>query len=212
MKKGMLFSTLLSTILASGALADNYYDPAPINAPAVNNFYVGLAYGYANVSDDYIDYLYGDTTHTDIDFNTLMLQAGYQYNPYVAFEFRYWISMGDGEYDFSSNFPYVVPNGSYSDLDAWGFYVKPMYPVSPEFSIYGLLGFSGVTVSGEPQWGRDLLNDGDFSWGLGASYSATPNVLIFADYVWLYDDWIDYPETSQETSVDVFTVGISYRF
>jgi len=212
MKRKILLSVLLSAMLTSGAVADSFYDPVPINEPTGSNFYVGLAYGFASVSDDYVDYFYGDATHTDIDYNTLMLQAGYQYSPYIAFEFRYWLSMGDGDYDFSSNFPYIVPGGSYNDLDAWGFYLKPMYPATPEFSIYGLLGFSGVTVSGEPQWGRDLLDDGDFSWGIGASYAVTPNVLIFADYVWLYDGWIDYPETSQETSVDVFTLGLSYRF
>jgi opacity protein-like surface antigen len=89
-----------------------------------------------------------------------------------------------------------------------------MYPATSEFSIYGLLGFSGIYVSGEPGW--DLLDDGDFSWGLGASYNITPNISLFADYVWLFDGaadryGYDY-DSSQDTRVDTFNFGVGYRF
>jgi opacity protein-like surface antigen len=139
----------------------------------------------------------------------MMFQAGYKYNPYVAFEFRYWLSVSDGDVSVSGNIP---PLGIHNDFDAWGVYIKPMYPVTPEFNIYALLGFSGTYVEGGPGW--DLLDDGDFSWGGGVSFDVTPNIGIFVDYVQLFDDTIydGYYDTEQDTRVDTWNIGINYKF
>jgi opacity protein-like surface antigen len=218
---------LAAAVLWGSALyADEYYNDSYNQGTGSflepqhygTGFYVGAAYGGMSVEDDYYEYfpLTGLSVQTDIDYNTLMFQAGFQYNAYIAMEFRYWFSMGDGDYDISSGDPLFSPPiaGSYSDMDVWGLYLKPMYPINNEFSVYGLLGFSGVSVTGEPGW--DLLDDNDFSWGLGASYAVTPNFVLFADYTSLYDDAIDYYdfdyEASQDTTVDSFNVGVSYRF
>ncbi len=211
---------LSATLVSSLAFAEGYYGdgPALITQQYDTGVYVGLAYGYTSVKDDYYEYFptEGLAMHTDIDYNAMMFQAGFQYNPFIAFEFRYWLSMDNGSYSIDSNIPPLYPPdpGSYNDFDAWGFYVKPMYPVTTEFSIYGLLGFSGVYVAGEPGW--DLLDDGDFSWGLGASYYFTPNISIFADYVWLFDSTIDRfdygSDATQDTSVTTINVGLAYRF
>ena len=222
LKKKILLSVLATIGLSSVAIADAnnfsntqsevYYPQEPIS-----HFYIGAAYGMTNVEDDYIWQdrygLYNE--HTEIDFDTLMLQAGYQYNPYLAVEYRYWFSMSDGDYSLSSG--WIPDAGSYSDFDAWGLYLKPMYPVTNEFSIYGLLGFSGVVVDGEFGW--DLLNENSFSWGIGASFDFTPNIGVFVDYVSLYDDTFDnygyysYDYYSPgDTSVDTINFGLSYKF
>ncbi len=224
MTKKILLSTVLSMTLGSSAFADTHYEqvsPQPYMQPAALGLYLGLAYGYTSVKDDYFEYYpnSGLSLQTDIDFNAAMLQAGYQYSPFIAFEFRYWTAFGGGDYSINSNYPPLYPPaaGSYDDFDAWGFYLKPMYPVSPEFSIYGLIGFSGVYISGEPGW--DLLDEGDFSWGLGASYAITPNILIFADFTRLFNSWVDgygyydYDyDSEQDTTVDTINIGLSYRF
>lgn len=220
MNKKILLSTVLTITMGSSAFADTFYDNSPVLGAQQfgTGIYVGLAYGYTNVEDDYFEYFpnSGLSVRTEIDYNALMFQAGYQYNPYVAFEYRYWTALNDGDYSISSNYLPLYPtaSGSYNDFDAWGFYLKPMYPATSEFSVYGLLGFSGVYVSGEPGW--DLLDEGDFSWGLGASYAVTPNILVFADYVQLFNGRIDrygYDfESSQDTRVETFDVGVSYRF
>ena len=218
MHKKICVSALICTILAISVQADTFYDTAPSETRFGTGIYIGAAYGYTKVDDDYFEYYpnSGLSVHTEIDYDAIMLQAGFQYNPYIAFEFRYWTALSDGDYSISSNYPPLYPPapGSYDDFDAWGFYIKPMYPVTTEFSVYGLLGFSGVYVAGEPGW--DLLDDSDFSWGLGASYNVTPNISIFADYVWLFEGTVDrygYDfDSSQDTKVDTFNFGVSYRF
>lgn len=226
MKKNILLPLSVLIALGSSAMAEPYYDT---NTPAayhqvpeqVSHFYIGGAYGMTTVDDDYFyQDRYGSYyENTEIDFNALMLQAGYEYNPYLAMEFRYWFSMNDGDYSLSSG--YVPPAGSYNDFDAWGFYLKPQYPVTPEFSIYGLFGFSGVYVEGEPAHGWDLLDDSSFSWGLGAAFNVTPNISLFIDYVMLYDDtfnsyydyygYYDYYDP-ENTRVQTVNFGVTYKF
>ncbi len=220
LKKEILLPILAVIGLSSLAMANNfdgesseiYYPQEPIS-----HFYIGAAYGMVSVEDDYIyETRYGlYNEHTEIDFDTLMLQAGYQYNSYLAVEYRYWFSMSDGDYSLSSG--WIPDAGSYSDFDAWGLYLKPMYPVTNEFSIYGLLGFSGVAVDGELGW--DLLNENSFSWGIGASFDFTPNISVFVDYVLLYDDTFDnygyynyYDYNPGDTNVDTINFGLSYKF
>ena len=222
MKKYILVPIMVLIGFGSSVMADPYNDT---NVPAsyhpvpqsVSYPYIGIAYGMTKVEDDYIyeDHYGYYNEHSEIDFDALMLQAGYQYNPYIAVEFRYWFSMSDGDYSLSSG--WIPDAGSYSDFDAWGLYLKPMYPVTNEFSIYGLLGFSGVVVDGEFGW--DLLNENSFSWGIGASFDFTPNIGVFVDYVSLYDDTFDnygyysYDYYSPgDTSVNTINFGLSYKF
>ncbi len=231
MYKKILLSTVLAAAISSSAFAESYQNanivpantaPAYIPPPALG-IYVGLGYGYTSVEDDYFEYFpnSGLAVQTDINYDAVMFQAGYQYNPFFAFEFRYWTAFSGGDYSISSNYPPLYPPaaGSYDNFDAWGFYLKPMYPVTPDFSIYGLLGFSGVYISGEPGW--DLLDEGSYSWGLGASYAITPNILIFADYVQLFNgggygygyDYYDYDyDSDQDTRVNTINIGLTYRF
>jgi len=218
MYKKILLSTLLTALIGTSAFAENYENsaiaPAYAPPPPALGIYVGLGYGYTKVKDHYFEYFpnSGLAVQTDINFDVAMFQAGFQFNPFLAFEFRYWTAFSGGDYSISSNYPPLYPPeaGSYDNFDAWGFYLKPMYPVTPEFSIYGLLGFSGTYVSGEPGW--DLLDEGDFSWGLGASYAITPNILIFADYAELFNGGIYGYDFDQDTRVNTINIGLTYRF
>jgi len=211
MKKNRILPLL--ALLASGtlALADSSYDtnvPAAYHVPppVVSYPYIGAAFGMTNVSDStYVYDILPYTENSDIDYSAMMFQAGYQVNPYIAAEFRYWFSVSSGDYTTDSL------DGVFDSFDAWGMYLKPMYPITPEFSVYGLLGFSGVTVTGGYGW--DLLyNDGDFSWGGGLSYDVTPNIALFADYVQLFNSTLEFYDYSQDTKVDTFNFGITYKF
>lgn len=217
MRKNILLSTLLSLAMISIASADTFYNddqPAYSQQQYNSGLYFGLAYGATSVEDDYYEYFpdAGLSVQTNIDYDAMMFQAGYEYNPYIALEFRYWVALSDGDYSINSNLPLPTPRpGSYGDFDAFGFYLKPMYPVSKEVTVYGLLGFSSLYVEGEPGW--DLLSESDFSWGLGASFNITPQFTLFADYVQLFDDRLDYYyDSTQDTTVDSINFGISYRF
>jgi opacity protein-like surface antigen len=132
-----------------------------------------------------------------------MLQAGYQYNRYVAFEGRYWIGVGGID---------QTPNNASGDFDAWGLYVKPMYPVTNTLDLYALLGYADSTIDYDSA--LDWETDG-FSWGLGAQYAITDRILLFADYVSMASqDTIDYNGGSVNADTDLYTIniGVTYKF
>lgn len=158
-------------------------------------FYVGIAYGLLNqdgtetvtgISDDPLVYSF------DEDANSVMLQAGYKFNPYIAVEGRYWIDV-DSDWDG----------------DVWGVYVKPMYPVTNAFDIYALLGYASID--------SDMPVDTDgFSWGIGGAYAFTENLSVFVDYTSIYDDDFSYDVENVNLNVDsevtAWNFGFTYTF
>ena len=204
MKKSILS---LVSIMALSGLAYAGGDMTTVVEPVVeipevvevNPFYVGLGMGEAYVNDV--------ATDEEISATTLMLQAGYQYNEYLALEGRYTFGLGDSDYD-SGNLT-GLGNDYDGDLSTWGVYVKPMYPIG-DISLYALLGYGGVML--DDLAGGDAVEDG-FQWGLGASYAFTEEVSVFADYVSLYDDTgFDYRAKLDDVDADAWTVGFSYNF
>ena len=201
MKKSVLS---LVSILALSGLAYAGGDVAPVEEPVVvsvdeSAYYIGLGFGQASVNDD--------PTAEEITSTMVMLQAGYQYNEYVALEGR--VSFG-----FSSEYEPGNTGNSSGDFDddiaSWGIYVKPMYPVTDAFDIYALLGYGGVQL-GHLESG-DAYESG-FQWGLGTQYAITQSILVFIDYVKLYEGTgFDYRATTEDVDSDAWTLGVSYKF
>jgi opacity protein-like surface antigen len=97
-----------------------------------------------------------------------------------------------------------------------------MYPVTPQFNVYALLGWGGVSVDIDDQWSDFDENDG-FSWGIGAEYAINENFSVFIDYTVIYDDDEEYTDIDVEgtgylytvendLSVDTINFGVTYRF
>ena len=87
-------------------------------------------------------------------------------------------------------------------------FIKPQYPVTEEFTIYGLLGYGAVEAR---------LTDADgFQWGLGVKYMVTENVGIFADYTSLYDGDLDNVESfsnnTWDSQITSANIGFLYNF
>jgi len=203
--KKIILSTI--AVLAMSSLATAGGDIAPVE-PVIDEaivvasdstFYIGAAYGY--MSEDY-------TRNPDIlplksfdeDFSSVMLQAGYKFNPYIAIEGRYWFGVDD------------VTLAGYADNvdapDSFGLYAKPMYPVTDAFDIYALLGYA---------WTDTSLNKIDgFSWGVGASYSFADNVALFVDYTSLYNTDEDHTvagtTVNKDYDIDTWNFGVTYQF
>ena len=203
MKKSVLS---LVSIMALSGLAYAGGDMTEVVEPiieipdvTINPFYLGLGMGKAYVNDD--------TTNEDISSTTLMLQAGYQYNEYLALEGRYTFGLGGSDYAAGN---VASLNTVYDgDLSAWGIYVKPMYPIG-DLSLYALLGYGGVML--EDLVGGNALETG-FHWGLGASYAFTEEISVFADYVSLYDGTgFDYRAVFDDVNANTWTVGLTYNF
>ncbi len=204
----------LVSVLALSALSFAGGDIAPVvEEPIIvednSAFYVGLGYGYFNQSNDDI----GNTpANIELALDTVLLQAGYEYNEYIAIEGRYWIGLGDLEQSGS------IENDLSGDYSVWGIYLKPMYPVTEDFDVYGLLGYASTSL--EADAGSYWDTDG-FSWGLGAQYAVTENWVVFADYVNLgmpdSFDFTDtnsvlYPDVDADINLYTINVGISYKF
>jgi opacity protein-like surface antigen len=118
-----------------------------------------------------------------------MLQAGYKFNPYIAVEGRYWFDLDE-------------------DVDTWGIYAKPMYPVTDAIDIYALLGYASSDVN--------YIDADGFSWGLGGAYAFTDNVAVFVDYTSMYDDddTVAYVGGSErlDTEITSWNFGVTYTF
>jgi opacity protein-like surface antigen len=180
------FNLSLVAILAMSTFAIAI-EEAVIEAPANDNgLYLGIAYSTTNIDiDGYNEggFDLGGSNNTD----AFMVQAGYKINAYIAIEGRYW--NGDNE------------------LDAWGLYAKPMYPVNASFDIYGLLGYGNI--GSEPTEYNDIsLDDSSLQWGLGASYAFTDNISVFVDYVELYNN----DNNNIDWSLDAVNLGVTYQF
>lgn len=195
---------------------------AEIVEPDEGGFYIGGAYSSVSLERDVTEEYMPDSgmfEEHELDFDALMLQVGYSFNKYIAVEGRYWSSIGDAEYKYHDGSFYGNDRQTYNsdegetdevEFDAWGIYVKPMYPVTDELNIYGLLGYADTTVEDNGEH-----SESGFSWGLGASYDITDNLSIFADYVLLYDDSereVERVVTTEDIHIDTWNFGLTYNF
>ncbi len=111
----------------------------------------------------------------------LRLNGGMQFNDYFAVEGH----LGGGGSDGGVELDYLA-----------GAYAKGILPVSPEFRLYGLAGYTEVDF--------DVDRESDFSYGAGAEFDVAPNLAVGADYM-RYLDKSNY-------TFDAASVGLRYRF
>jgi long-subunit fatty acid transport protein len=132
----------------------------------VPNFYIGAELGQTSV----------DTADEDFGFKFL---AGYQFHRNIAAEFAYGMLYDKGGVDLTS-----------LEITALG-----LFPINPQFSIYGKLGFARLESDG----GGD---DNDITFGLGVQWDANRNLGVRAG-------WQRY---NVDPSVDWLHVGVTWRF
>jgi opacity protein-like surface antigen len=226
MKKVFL---LLLTVASAMAFAGGEIAPVEpmVVAPAVVaspiKFYVGGGYSRVDVDGSgigtqiYQDYALtaiptGVAHNYNMDGNNFLLLAGVKFNEYFAVEGRYSNSFKDSSYTYTADNNTTSGDLSGGKIESYGIYAKPMYPVTEQIDVYGLLGYANVNIDGD---GGNLMNDGDFSWGAGASYEITNNFSVFADYVRLYDDTVSDTGSvmnGDKVKVDSVNVGLIYTF
>jgi len=223
--KKITLSVALIAAMSTFAIAGGDIAPVepvieePIVEESTGAFYLGLAYGWQTAENDYTAFLtHGSLSGVSdsVDYGSVMLQAGYKFNDYVAIEGRYWIGL-----DKDTTIASTAVN---AELDSWGIYVKPMYPVTEEFTIYGLLGYADTSLDYTINVGGLVYTPYDnggsvdgFSWGIGADYAFSENWSVFLDYVVLYDNDKDvvfegvYPG-NVDTTIDSVNFGVTYTF
>jgi len=204
--KKLTLSLVSILALGSFAFADGS-DSSALWKPAKSAVYGGLAYGYFKENVHDIDLF--ATESFELKADTVMLQAGYRYNPYVSVEARYWLNTGDIRQSGGSG------SGTHSgSVNSWGMYVKPNIPLSnTNINVYALFGYGDTTIkySGGNKWDTN-----GYSWGYGVEYEPTPYLGIFIDYVQVGSaDSFDYDgEDGIDAEIDVSSVnfGLNYKF
>ena len=187
MKKIVLSLVVIVGMSSLGFAAEN------TESEKDKGFYAGIAYSHLSQDIDYQDL----TTNVELDFNAVMFQVGYKFNPYIAVEARYNVSLGDTDVDD------LLDSAEVSVLSL---FAKPMYPIAPEMDIYVLLGYSMVDASNSNN--ATSFDESAFSWGAGAAYSLTEEMAVFVEYTQFYNDTFN----GFDHVVDSFNVGVSYQF
>ncbi len=205
--KRKVYVILLTLGMSSIVYGGGNYKPVPYIAVADDNsFYLGV--GASRMI------LHNNVTKEVFNSGAMMLQAGYQFNPYVALEARYTHSLGYIAYNHgktkNSN------NNKYSaTFTNKGIYLKLMHQIG-EFTPYILLGYGEVSFSKMPRGGAGVSatrTERGFQWGVGASYKLTRKVSIFADYVNAYHgNGFDGRAKKVKVNSSMWTIGFTYRF
>ncbi len=226
--KKIAFS-LVSVLALSGLsfAGGNIAPVVPIEEPIVeapvvvsaSAFYVGLGYSYLSsnriaVLNDSSDPRNGEVIRdTDATANNVLLQAGYQFNPYLAIEGRYTFSVGD--FALTHSHKNGLKEDADIDMSNIAIYLKPIYPIG-NFSIYGLLGYGKIEREvNQEQEPHHTWDGSGFQWGAGLQYAVMENFSIFADYTLWYDEDgepHDRLPRLMDTHHSVVSVGLTYKF
>jgi len=119
-----------------------------------------------------------------------LLRGGYDYNQYIGLEAR-------------TIFTFIKDNGG--KIQHYGAFVKPMYPVTEDFNLYGLLGLAKTKTSGSLR----VTDVSGLAYGLGLEFDGLNNQIkglgLFVDYEKLY-------YKSNAPKLDAMSVGLTYDF
>ncbi len=198
----IILSIVVISIMSTLAFAGGDIDEAEVIPEASSGrFYAGLGIVAGSVRDPDVSVNLWQTGPGQERLGAVSFIAGYNFNAYIAVEGRYNDSF---------------THDDQIEMNSWSLFVKPQYPVSEDFSVYALLGYGGLDLSGsllsaEPPIPVVDVDNTTFQWGIGMSYRVMENVSLFVDYVWLSNS-IDDVNNVYQLSVDAFTIGVNYQF
>ena len=122
--------------------------------------YLGAIYTAVKVSPD---------DGPDIDLGALGIRGGYYFNKYFSAEGRLGFGVSDD-----------TEGGETVELDnILGVYAVGHWPLSDQFQLYGLIGYSKIEIT-TSFGGSD--DDGGLSYGVGAEFDMTNNWSLGVEY------------------------------
>lgn len=156
----------LMSLLAIAALSTSVYaggkgvvpavipvEPIPAVQPTPVYVGAGLIWGkYAGQCGESADCPYEDVTYG------ALVRAGYDFNQYFGIEARLLATFWEAD-----------PLGG-QELQHFGLFAKPMYPVSEDFNLYGLLGYGWTQTTTGGNKNLKELDESGFSAGVGVEY------------------------------------------
>jgi len=203
MKKLLLPFAVLATnslLMARGDIAP--VEPV-VNIPAVveeankSNFYLGLGVAAVSARDADVSPSLFDVKNGQDRLGNIDLLAGYEFHRHFAVEARYTTSF---------------TKRHFTEMEGWSIFAKPKYPITWDFTLYGLLGYGNVQLDKTVNYGFQMDESG-LQWGLGLSYMFNEYFDFFADYKFLANEFDGfYNNLRKELSVDSFTEGVICKF
>jgi len=191
--KKILLITLATITLGSTALL----------AQEDSGIYIGVGYASTNI-DLTIDGLSSENQKLlDASTDSVIFLAGYDINPYLGIEGRYYLNASSLAFDkYLGN---TLLQGTY-EAESLAFYAKPQYNLGA-ITVYGLLGVSFNDYTATDLFNEGTTDDTLFSWGLGAKFNVTQSLGLFVDYT-------DLGESTDllNTNLTSWNFGASYRF
>jgi OOP family OmpA-OmpF porin len=196
----------------------------PFAAEAADGFYVSGSIGYSLFRDDssreQADAAIGSAGATvsssNLDRNDVgyKVQVGYQFNDYFAVEAGY-VDLGKEEYTAHISGGRVNVEGKASgyNLDAVG-----SYPFGNGISLFGKFGLINAEVKvdisasgpGGSASDSESVTKVKQVYGVGVAYELYQNIAIRAEAERYAN--LGAGDKTGETDVDLFSVGVSYRF
>lgn len=164
------------TLLAASAL---------VTASMANaeGLYFGLGYQIGT---------YDETGVPEADLSAIKLEAGSSFSENIAVEAHVNLGMD------SDTVAVPVSSATSVDVDvdlesSVSLFFKGDLPLSPDFNLYGLVGFSQVKVEASAEGFSESSSDTGFSYGAGAELALGNQVYVSAEYVsYISEDEYDY--------------------
>jgi len=170
---------LACTLLAFSATAT-------AEADKTGRGYVGAGYTMLTVSPE---------GGPDLDLSALGVRGGYYFNKYFSVEGRLAFGVGDDSVSEVIDIGFGPETATLKfSLDySLGVYAVGHIPLTEQFQLYGLVGFTQheVTVDASiPSLGSDSegFDDSDLSFGVGAEFDMTKNLSLGVEYVSYFTD------------------------
>jgi len=188
----LAFMAMSSMAMAGGNEVPT--EAAIIDVPVVSvdtsAFYLKPMYSY--MSGD-------DVTRGEFSGNVLQTAIGYDFNEYIGLELRAGGTLSDDMIKVNG----VNQETTDYKMTTISAFLKPQYPISENFSAYGLIGYGQVEVAAG--------KDSGLQYGAGLDYMYSKDVGIFVDYTRLFDaDEFDGAKTNSST--DSINVGFLIKW
>jgi OOP family OmpA-OmpF porin len=182
MKKNILASLVLSTLIASPVFAEG--------------FYIGADLGSSNMSLD--------VKNNSLDKNntTWGINGGYKFSPYLAAELGY---RNFGKVDENYGMLYTSIEAKAVQAS-----VLASYPFNDAFSVFGRLGVASIKATAKAEAGFFGYSESKEEtqtkalFGIGAQYAFNKNFSLRAEY--------NQYAKIEDLKLSTFTVGANYSF
>ncbi len=216
-RKNILISLIALAAITTSGYAGGDISPVVLPVPVDEQnepspFYVGAGL----IWGEYSGCPRGDgCKYEDVTYGA-MARAGYDWNQYIGIEARYLKTFWDED------------SLGGQKLEHFGIFAKPMYPISEDFTVYGLAGYGWTETSTGGNKLLPTVNDNGFSAGVGIEYDLSDrdgdreeNMQYdrefdgYADQGRGWSLFLDYQRLLIDSDVpdmDVISVGVRYDF